>query len=102
MMSISQVTQHTLARKAAKPSGRIPVMTPKRDQSTKEFNASSDLLRFLEERLRTYYGILRQRNSIENTFSLLKARFRTMVSTKNLKTQTIDLPGMAICFNIVH
>ena len=88
--------------KAIKASGRIPIITSKKGQSPKGFNAWSDMLRFLEEHPRTYYGILRRRNNIENTFSSLKARFGIMVSTKSLKTQTIDLLGMAICFNIIH
>lgn len=77
-------------------------MTPKKGQSPKEFNACSDMLRFLEERPRTYYGVLHRHNNIENTFSSPKARFGTMVSAKIFKTQTIDLRGMAICFNIIH
>ena len=88
--------------KAIKASGRIPIITPKKGQSPDGLDAWSDMLRFLEEHPRTYYGILRRRNNIENTFSSLKARFGTMVSTKSLKTQTIDLLGMAICFNIIH
>ena len=88
--------------KAITASGRIPIITPKKGQSPKGFNAWSDMLRLLEEHPHTYYGILRRRNNIENTFSSLKARFGTIVSTKSLKTQTIDLLGMAICFNIIH
>ena len=74
--------------RAIKASGRIPIMTPKKGQSPKGFNTWSDMLRFLEERPRTYHDMLHQHN-IENTFSSLKARFGTMVSTKNLKTQWV-------------
>ena len=107
MMSIFWVTQPTTACKAIKASGRIPIITPKKGQSPKGFNAWPDMLRSLEKHPRThytipYYTILRRRNNIESTFSSLKARFGTMVSTKSLKTQTIDLLGMAICFNIAH
>lgn len=87
---------------AIKASGRIPIITPKKGQSPNGIDAWSDMLRFLGEHPRTYYGILRRRNNVENTFSSLKARFGTIISTKSLKTQTIDLLGMAICFNMVH
>ena len=76
--------------KAITESGRIPILTPKKGQSSKGFNAWSNMLKFLKEHPRTYYGILRRRNNVENAFSSLKARFGTIVQTKSLKTQTID------------
>lgn len=87
---------------AVRESGRIPIMALNKGQSPKGFSAWSKMLRFLDKHPRTYCTTLRRRNNIESTFNSLKARFGTIVSAKSLKTQTIDLLGMAICFNIIH
>ena len=76
--------------KAIKASNKIPIIISKKGRSLKRFTAWSDMLRFLEKHLRTYYSILRRRNDIKNTFRSLKARFEKMAFTKSLKTQTID------------
>ena len=54
-------------------------MRPKKNYSVRGSGARAEMLQFCEEHPRTFHNTLRDRNNVENGFSVMKERFGAVV-----------------------
>ena len=86
---------------AVRDSGRKPAIQPKKNYSILGSGARAEMLQFCEEHPRTFHNTLRDRNNVENGFSVMKERFGAMVRALTGRTQSIEMLSMVICFNML-
>ena len=86
---------------AARDSGRKPAMRPKKNYSVRGSGARAEMLQFYGEHPRTFHNALRDRNNVENGFSVMKERFGAVVRALAGRTQSVEMSSIVICFNML-
>ncbi len=80
--------------------GRIPVTMPRKDVRVRGFDAMGKMLRWHRDNPDEFLSIYHKRSNVEATFSSMKRRFSSTLSTRKFATQKIELCFFVLCYNI--